>query len=72
MPVIRFTVFTAIGSLPWVAALAYAGYKLGQNWVNVKLVIHPFTYAVAVLLLIIIILVALVTRRQKKMVGRGH
>jgi membrane protein DedA with SNARE-associated domain len=72
MPVIRFTVFTAIGSLPWVAALAYAGYKLGQNWANVKHVMHPFTYAVAALLLIIIILVAFEIRRRKKMVGRGQ
>lgn len=31
MSIGRFVVFTTIGSLPWVAILAYGGYSLGQN-----------------------------------------
>ncbi|MGB9792757.1 MAG: DedA family protein [Thermacetogeniaceae bacterium] len=28
----RFVVYTFLGSLPWSAALTYAGVKLGENW----------------------------------------
>jgi membrane protein DedA with SNARE-associated domain len=59
MPVIRFTAYSAVGSLPWVAALAYGGYKLGQNWGNIKHFMHPFTYIVGVLLLVAVCLLLL-------------
>lgn len=35
MPIRPFIVYTFVGSLPWCAALAYAGYLLGENWEEV-------------------------------------
>jgi membrane protein DedA with SNARE-associated domain len=32
MKIVRFNVFTFLGSLPWCWALAYAGVKLGDHW----------------------------------------
>ncbi len=32
MPMLKFQVYTFIGSWPWCYALAYVGYKLGQRW----------------------------------------
>ncbi len=36
MPLLRFTVLTLIGSIPWVLALALAGHALGGNWTSVR------------------------------------
>ena len=53
MNVVKFTLFSSIGSLPWVAALAYAGYQLGQNWEGIRTYTHPLIYvAVAVVVLL--------------------
>jgi membrane protein DedA with SNARE-associated domain len=32
MPFVRFQIFTFIGSWPWCFALAYLGFKLGEQW----------------------------------------
>ena len=32
MPMLRFQVYTFVGSWPWCFALAYAGYRLGKAW----------------------------------------
>ena len=32
MPMLRFQVYTFVGSWPWCFGLAYAGYKLGKEW----------------------------------------
>ncbi len=45
MPLIRFHVFTFIGSWPWCYALAWVGMKLGAAWNSdprVKAVLHSF------------------------------
>jgi membrane protein DedA with SNARE-associated domain len=58
MSVLKFTLFSAIGSLPWVAALGYAGYKLGQDWEQMKQYTHPLLYvAVAVVMVFVGLLV---------------
>lgn len=32
MPMLRFQIFTFLGSLPWCWGLAYAGFRLGRAW----------------------------------------
>jgi membrane protein DedA with SNARE-associated domain len=32
MPVLRFHLYTFLGSWPWCFGLAYAGYRLGHAW----------------------------------------
>lgn len=43
----RFTFYTLLGCLPWVFALTYFGYLLGENWGEVGSVLHYLDYAVA-------------------------
>jgi membrane protein DedA with SNARE-associated domain len=50
MPVGRFLLYSAIGSLPWNFVLAYAGFKLGQYWSLVDTYVKPLTYVGALVL----------------------
>jgi len=49
MPVVRFTVFTLIGTLPWVFGLAVAGYALADSWQGIASAFTPISIAVGVL-----------------------
>ncbi len=44
MPIVRFTVLTVIGSIPWVVALAFAGHAVGGNWTSVRKGFEYFDY----------------------------
>ncbi len=48
MNILKFSVYTFLGSLPWNFALALAGYYLGANWQSISAVYY---YAVAVVLI---------------------
>ncbi|HEX4484479.1 MAG TPA: DedA family protein [Solirubrobacteraceae bacterium] len=65
MPIVRFTVLTLIGSLPWVLGLAIAGHAVGSDWTSVRKGFEYVDYVV--LALIVIGVVYLVVRRR----GRG-
>ena len=46
MPVGRFLLFSALGSLPWNAALLLAGYLLGENYRQLYDAVRPYEYAI--------------------------
>lgn len=46
MPVGRFILFSALGSLPWNAALLLGGYLLGANYRNLYDAVRPFEYVI--------------------------
>lgn len=48
MNVLRFHIFTFLGSLPWCWALAYAGFKLGENWPSLRDYFHKFDYLIGI------------------------
>jgi membrane protein DedA with SNARE-associated domain len=52
MPIIRFAVLTAIGSLVWNTGLIVAGYHLGENWERVKTWMEPFQYLVVAVMVV--------------------
>ena len=52
MPLGRFTLFSLIGAVPWVAGLAYAGYALGGDWKSVRKGFEYFDYVIVVLAVI--------------------
>jgi membrane protein DedA with SNARE-associated domain len=52
MPIVRFTVLTVIGSLPWVLALAIAGNAVGSDWTSVRKGFEYVDYALVVLAVI--------------------
>jgi membrane protein DedA with SNARE-associated domain len=61
MPLGRFTLYTTIGSIPWVVALAYAGHALGGEWTSVRKGFEYFDYAVVAL-----VILAVVYRRARR------
>jgi membrane protein DedA with SNARE-associated domain len=46
MPIGRFTLLTAAGSLPWVLMLALIGREVGDNWEDWRSYLHYLDYAV--------------------------
>jgi membrane protein DedA with SNARE-associated domain len=50
MPFMRFTVYTLLGCIPWVLALAVAGEALGANWKDARKYFEYVDYAVAALI----------------------
>jgi membrane protein DedA with SNARE-associated domain len=55
MPIARFTLYTAAGSLVWNTALILAGYALGENWELVDRYLGPVSTAVLAALAIAIV-----------------
>jgi membrane protein DedA with SNARE-associated domain len=47
----KFTIYTLLGCIPWVFALTYLGYTLGENWETIGDYLHYLDYAVAIALL---------------------
>ena len=44
----KFSFYTLLGCIPWVFALTYFGYVLGENWETIGDFLHYLDYAVAV------------------------
>jgi membrane protein DedA with SNARE-associated domain len=63
MPVGRFTLFSLIGTIPWVVALAFAGYELGGDWRSVRKGFEYVDYAIVVM--VVIGIVYLLVRRRR-------
>ena len=49
MSVVRFSVLTLLGSIPWNLGLAYAGYRLGRDYQAIEHTIGVFTIPLAIL-----------------------
>jgi membrane protein DedA with SNARE-associated domain len=47
MPLVRFSVLTTLGSIPWVLALALIGQSVGDNWESVRHNLGYLDYVVA-------------------------
>ena len=54
MPLLRFTVYTALGSLIWNAALIGAGAILGNRWEEVGDVVAVFQWVVIVAIVVVV------------------
>lgn len=55
MPIWQFTLYTFIGSFVWAVGLAYGGYKLGENYEDIRNWMQPVEYPVAAILGVAII-----------------
>lgn len=64
MNVIKFSLYTFIGSLLWSALLTWIGYALGSQWDNIGSYIKPLEYAV--ILFVGLSLMYYLYRRMKK------
>lgn len=66
MPFWRFSLYTLLGSVPWVLALAIVGEKVGDNWEDLR---HKLSYLDYVVLAAVVVgVVYLLVRRRR---GKG-
>ncbi len=66
MPVVRFTVFSLIGAIPWTLGLALAGHALGSDWTSVRKAFEYVDYAVVALIVVGIVYVIVRVRRGRR------
>jgi membrane protein DedA with SNARE-associated domain len=52
MPLLRFTVYTFLGSYPFCYALAYLGFKMGENWPALETHFRRFDWLILAALLL--------------------
>jgi membrane protein DedA with SNARE-associated domain len=65
MPLVRFTVLSLIGAIPWTVGLALAGHALGGDWTSVRKGFEYVDYAVVALVVIAIVYGFVRRRRQR-------
>ncbi len=63
MGVVRFSVLTLLGSIPWNLGLAYAGFRLGRDYKAIEQAIGGFTIPIAILVVILLVVAYLLGRR---------
>jgi len=63
MNVLKFSFYTVLGSLPWSAALAYAGFVAGEHWEEIRAVMRPFD--IPIILACVGLAVAFVVRKAR-------
>jgi len=69
MNFLRFSIFTFLGSLPWVFALTFIGKEAGANWEDWKNRLHYLDYAFAALIVVGVVY-AVVRWRRNRAAGR--
>ena len=55
MNVVRFSIFTFLGALPWTIGLAWGGFLLGENYDEIRDVSKPFDIPIIGTVLVIIV-----------------
>ncbi len=55
MNIWKFSFYTFIGSYPWSLGLAYGGYKLGENWEDLRRVMRPFDFPIAGIMAVLVV-----------------
>jgi membrane protein DedA with SNARE-associated domain len=53
----RFTIYTALGCIPFVFALALLGVVAGENWETVRHVLEPASWAIAAVVAVLLVIV---------------
>ncbi len=51
----KFSFYTFVGSYPWSLGLAYGGYKLGENWEDLRAVMRPFDFPIAAIIAVAVV-----------------
>jgi membrane protein DedA with SNARE-associated domain len=55
MPILPFTVFTFLGSLPFTFVLVFVGVQLGENWESIGAVLKQFEYVILGILAVLVL-----------------
>jgi membrane protein DedA with SNARE-associated domain len=64
MPFWRFTALTALGCIPWVFALTFAGKQAADNWTSWRDSLHYVDYAIAAIIVAGVVYLLLRRRRR--------
>lgn len=59
MNILKMTIYTFLGSLPWCALLIWTGKELGENWQNLKSIFHQFHLILGFICILILILIVI-------------
>ena len=54
MPIWQFTLYSYAGAFIWSTGLAYGGYKLGENYENIRTAMRPFDYPIAAIIVVLV------------------
>ena len=65
MPFWRFTLFTALGCIPWIFMLTFIGKQAGDNWTDWKDRLHYVDYAVVALIFLGFVALFIRSRRRR-------
>jgi len=60
----KFTLYTALGCIPWVFLLGYVGEKLGSNWEKIRPLLHYLDYVVVAALVVLVVWLIVRARRR--------
>jgi membrane protein DedA with SNARE-associated domain len=60
----KFTLYTALGCIPWVLMLGYVGEKLGANWEKVQPYLHYADYLVVLAFAVLVVYAVVRWRRR--------
>jgi membrane protein DedA with SNARE-associated domain len=66
MDVKKFTIYTTLGTIPWVLLFAWLGVKMGNNWEIIREKLHNFDLLIAGLIILAVGLYVYRHLRQKK------
>lgn len=50
----KFMIYTFMGSYIWSWALAFVGFKLGENWADIREAIRPFDWVILIAFLVLV------------------
>ena len=63
MPIVRFSVLTFLGCVPWVFMLVFIGQQVGERWEDWKDSLHYVDYAVAAMIIVGVVYLVVRYRR---------
>lgn len=66
MELVRFSVYSFLGSLPWSLGLAYGGYALGRNWEKLADNVEVAAFAIAGILVVGAVVLVVRARRRRR------
>ena len=66
MPLGRFSVYTALGCIPWSYGLTLGGYYLGRNWERLAKNIEAASFVVAGLVVVAVVVLIVRARRARR------
>ena len=66
MPMKKFLLYTAAGSLIWNAALTIAGSIVGENWTNIVDIMDQYSHIILILLIILFIIAVIIFYKKRK------